>query len=324
VTPFQNTLSGTGLLFSVYMIVLAEIIISNAVQFFDVIGNVRRHLVAPRSKTQLWMNQQMKGADVEGAERYSSMATILFLAVSYSSFFPALLFVASCALVATYCVDRFCLVRTWNGRSRFSEVNDWFLRCFMFPIVLLAKAATSAIAWTGYPYDNLCDTSALISTTYIGNWSLRTESGQLSQVTVEQGDSLFRFCPQSLFERLRTTNDQWVSTVHETSSRLHTFTFLLLATGVTFVGLYKAVMFLVDYIFVPPYKPLAQESANDLPSSLEPNDAYVPQVPSPLFDSPVLLCNVVSRSTSTLSSFVVVENMQGQRSDVHSLLSLAD
>ena len=59
------------LLAEIYKIFFSEIFITTALQFLDVPGNLARHIFAPRAKTQEEMNQNMRGSEVEIAERYT-------------------------------------------------------------------------------------------------------------------------------------------------------------------------------------------------------------------------------------------------------------
>jgi len=45
----------------------------------DPYGHFMRHVLAPRAKTQDAMNIQMKGLEVELAERYTNLSKIFFL-----------------------------------------------------------------------------------------------------------------------------------------------------------------------------------------------------------------------------------------------------
>ena len=71
VTPFDRTIMEDGLLKSIHSIVVAEILTSNILHLADILGNIRRHVLAPRSPTQDQMNLHMKGAGIDLAERYA-------------------------------------------------------------------------------------------------------------------------------------------------------------------------------------------------------------------------------------------------------------
>ena len=62
ITPFTTTLEGEGgLIPQIYAIFIAEIVTANVIQLADPMGHVKRHLLAPRQRTQDAMNLQFQG-----------------------------------------------------------------------------------------------------------------------------------------------------------------------------------------------------------------------------------------------------------------------
>ena len=95
---------------AIYNIFFAELFTANAIRLADPTGHVRRHILAPRAKTQDGMNVNMRGSEVELAERITDMTKMLFLAFWYSAIYPFALFFCSFVLLIKYFTDRFGLM----------------------------------------------------------------------------------------------------------------------------------------------------------------------------------------------------------------------
>jgi hypothetical protein len=141
VTPFQATLDRRendlpGLLPSVYSLFFSQLVITPVVQLLDIGGNISRHIFAPRAKTQYEMNMCMMGTEVNLAERYANMIKFLFLTLWYCSIYPATFFLGSFALLITFFVDRFSLMRSWarSGRGEVRPTADVFIFIANLPL----------------------------------------------------------------------------------------------------------------------------------------------------------------------------------------------
>jgi hypothetical protein len=73
VKPFLATLEGSkeSLIIAVYQILKAEIVIVPIVHMFDIMGNIKRHLLAPIAKNQAAMNSFFSGAPGLLGEKYT-------------------------------------------------------------------------------------------------------------------------------------------------------------------------------------------------------------------------------------------------------------
>ena len=113
ITPFTLTLAGDtngdGLIPKMASLFIMNMIISTFLALTDIGGHVRRHIMAPRKKTQDAMNICFQGSTYELAERYSDMTMILFMALFYSSIFPTAFFLCAINLTLKYGVDKFNL-----------------------------------------------------------------------------------------------------------------------------------------------------------------------------------------------------------------------
>ena len=113
ITPFTQTLtddtSGDGLIPKMKALFITNMVISTTLALTDLGGHFRRHIIAPRKKTQDAMNICFQGSTYELAERYSDMTMILFMALFYCSIFPAAFFLCAINLTLKYVVDKFNL-----------------------------------------------------------------------------------------------------------------------------------------------------------------------------------------------------------------------
>lgn len=71
ITPFTASLTSGALVNQIYALYFAEILTTNALQLLDIVGNIKRHFLAPRAATQDSMNLNFSGTDFELAERYT-------------------------------------------------------------------------------------------------------------------------------------------------------------------------------------------------------------------------------------------------------------
>lgn len=150
---FTSTLytEAGGLITQVYALFFTEIFTMNAIQLSDPYGHFVRHFLAPRAKTQDEMNLQMKGLEVELAERYTNMTKIVFLAFWYSSIYPSGFFMASFALFINYFTDRHSLMRTWKRAPPLGPGISEFSRRYFVSASFLAMALMSSYFWASYP-----------------------------------------------------------------------------------------------------------------------------------------------------------------------------
>lgn len=111
ITPFTKTLDDNdGLINSIGAIFFTDMVTTNVIQLLDPVGHLKRHLFAPRAKTQDHMNLLMQGEEIELAERYTNMTKIFFLTLWYCSIYPGTFFMCSFALLINFFVDRFSLM----------------------------------------------------------------------------------------------------------------------------------------------------------------------------------------------------------------------
>lgn len=84
--------------------------------------NAKKHLLAPRARTQDQMNSHFQGTFYNLGERYTDLTKILFLVFNYGALLPISFFFGGAILLIQYYVS--CFSR------RMLSVWSCFLRCF--------------------------------------------------------------------------------------------------------------------------------------------------------------------------------------------------
>jgi len=299
ITPFTDTLDAEdGIVSGVYAIFIADIGLTNLILFLDPVGHLQKHFLAPRAKTQDAMNLAMKGTEYELAERYTNMTKLLFLCFWYSAIFPASFFLCAFAFFMIYFVDRFALMRIWARTPKLGTKIAKFSRKYFFALAICAMAVISSYAWAGFPYDNLCENEdSAVDNSFSGN--ITTESGKSRFVSVNAGDSTYRYCLQDLYRTDGKENfpavpenqpdgNEWMTDDQEILTRVYGWTSVavLLLVALKFIfGWYTNVM----KMFRGTYKARGDDQGINF-SQVQSIDAYVPQVYTNVFSYPLLPC----------------------------------
>mmetsp|Transcript_8508 Transcript_8508/g.12383 ORF Transcript_8508/g.12383 Transcript_8508/m.12383 type:complete len:973 (+) Transcript_8508:76-2994(+) len=302
------------LLATVYAVFFADIVTSQGTKLLDIGGNIKRHFVAPRSPDQERMNQQFQGAAYDLAERYTNATKLLFLCFYYSAIYPGALFFSSVAIFITFYVDKFALMRTWAQASKLgSEISD-FSQKYFFPLTVCAFAYFSSYAWSGFPYDNICDTGNAASGNYIGSHVIHpiddaTASGDRVQLTVNvtATDPVYAYCNQNLllkegaFPALSKYQypDKWMTEEQELVTDIYGWTSVAFLAGTALLFLFLAIGEFKK-MFFGGHDPTGDDM-NIKYSDVQSMDSYIPQVKSTLFNYPLIGCKTDNIDDSLFS-----------------------
>jgi hypothetical protein len=218
ITPFLSTLDSQegivqGLVPSVHNLFLSQIVYNLMYQVSDPLGQISRHVLAPRAKTQEAMNMLMRGTEIYLAERYAHMVKFMYLMIWYCVIYPSAFFMGSFSLFVGYFTDRFSLMRTWARTPQVGSHIANFARTFFTPAAFVLMAIISGYYWSGFPYDNLCeDHSTPLDPEYLGHHSfdynfkdttflgftLITAADINVSFTIEPDAQVYKFCDQDL------------------------------------------------------------------------------------------------------------------------------
>ncbi|KAG7353258.1 calcium-activated chloride channel [Nitzschia inconspicua] len=307
ITPFTNTLSHeNGLVSQVYALFFADIVTTNALQLSDIMGHIKRHLLAPRAATQDAMNLNFQGTEYELAERYTDMTKILFLCLWYCSVFPGSFFLCAFSLGVKYYVDKFCLMRTWKKAPQLGTTISRFSRRYFFTIAIAVMAVISSYYWSGFPFDNICPNDSINSTYVDSVIVLPKNVSELRfafNVTFTEEDVDYRFCNQNLmaigsgptfpFVPTMTTDTTDPSNWMTDDQVITTTYFGWAAVGILVIVIVKfvygwLVMFLDQYR--NSYSAVGDDQGIHY-SDVTSRSAYIPQVFSGMFSYPLIACN---------------------------------
>lgn len=307
ITPFTTTVSDApkNVIASVYTIYFTELVKMPLIQLSDVMGNLKRHILAPRAPDQRRMNLNFLGTHYELAERYTEMTKVLFFTFYYSTIFPSGFFFAAITLNVHYWTDKFCILRTWSPAPMLGTQISSISRHFFFTAALLAYSVIASYQFAMFPYDNACESNTRVSDDYIvtgliayaGSAENRTEV----RITVEEGDNNYFFCNQEMIRypntpfpalpRLQPEGGAWMTTGQEQGLRFLGWTsvVILVFVGLTFFN--KIVVVWFRQIFTNYYKPHGVAMDEHF-SQVKEIYGYVPQKKIEGFPFPSLLCDV--------------------------------
>jgi hypothetical protein len=153
ITPFTSTI-GNGprdVLTTIHSILWSELVLSPFLKLIDIFGNIEKHLIGPRMRTQESMNSYFQGTVYNLGERYTvrgnlnifslallvlkakdantflllrqDMTKILFLCFFYSAIFPSCFFFGGAILFAQYYSDKYCLMVRTLVRNNELRIN---------------------------------------------------------------------------------------------------------------------------------------------------------------------------------------------------------
>ena len=145
---------------AIYNLIYAEMFTIPIIKLVDVVGIIRKHILAPRAKDQEEMNSYFVGAKFELAERYTDATKVLFVSLMYSAVLPVSLLLGAMALLVHYVVGKFCLLRMWRSTPDVGPTLSRLSRNYFFSTSLVIHMIMSAFWWSGYPYDDLCESES--------------------------------------------------------------------------------------------------------------------------------------------------------------------
>jgi hypothetical protein len=106
-TPFVNTLAGSkqDVIRQISGIMWSELWLSPGLRILDIMSNLKKHVIAPRSGTQEEMNLCFQGTGYNLGERYTDLTKVIFVCFFYSALMPTVFFFGSGILFVQYYVS---------------------------------------------------------------------------------------------------------------------------------------------------------------------------------------------------------------------------
>lgn len=305
ITPFTGNVTegAQDVLPTLVAILYSELFITPTLKLLDIFGNLKKHILAPRTRTQEEMNGYFTGTFYNLGERYTDFSKVLFVVFFYAALFPAGFFFGSLILIVQHYTDKYCLMRIWGNQPAIGSELAQFSRRYIFNGALLAFVLVSAYAWVQFPYDNICEPETTDGNNYVGVYTnVQLLNGEtLDQVFVRQNTNvvycaemdwresdIFFFPPTS---RLEPSKKTWLSSNQSQLADIFGWTafgvtvlFYLVFFGSTSVRIFMS-------LFRKTYTPEGKNQMVDYSSNLE-IFAYVPQIKTGAFAFPLLACDV--------------------------------
>jgi hypothetical protein len=142
-----------------YAIFITEMLKTPLIQILDVFGNLKKHVLAPRSQSLKKMSKFFRGTRYDLSERYTNMTKVIFMTFYYSMIFPASYFLAAATLAVHYWVDKFCLLRVWAPAPELGSSIGKVSRNYFLKFACIFYVMKSAYNYASFPFDNACGKS---------------------------------------------------------------------------------------------------------------------------------------------------------------------
>ena len=231
------------------------------------------------------------------------MTKILFLCLWYCSIYPGGFFMCAFALGVNYYTDRFSLMRTWKRPPALGTRISRFSRRYFFSLACVAMAVMSSAYWSGFPFDNLCDTDQMVEDNLFGEYTFVDPKNDNHNVTITLSEttSAHRFCLQNLLrpgegntfpfipkQQEALGPDEWMTEDQELVTTVYGWSTVgvIVLIVVSFVSGW---WLMVRSLFKGNYQAVGDDQGIAF-SDVAAICAYIPQVESPLFAYPLLAC----------------------------------
>lgn len=225
---------------AIFNLIYAEMFTIPIIKLVDIMGIIRKHILAPRAKDQEEMNSYFAGAKFELAERYTDATKVIFVSLMYSTVLPVSLLLGALALLVHYIVGKFCLLRMWRATPDVGTTLSRVSRNYFFSTSLLAHVIMAAFWWSGYPYDDLC----------------------------ENDDGGYKYCSQDFFRqgvfpplpRFQPTDSIWMTPSQALITSLYSWTGVVMIVVAIIVAIKECLVPRIQAFFYSTYEVSLYES----------------------------------------------------------------
>ena len=298
ISPFVYTIEdGSHLIDSLRVLFTAELVQRPILQLLDWMGNLKRHVFAPRAKDQRRMNLLFMSGYYSIGERYTDVTKLLFLTCFYAPLYPAAWFFSAVILVVYYWMDKFCVLRTWKQGPKINgDISIYSV--YFFLMCVITYAVMAAYDFAMFPFDNACKTGAEVPDDYLGVYEFSDEASSF-EITTE--DSVYKFCEQDLFRYVpaafpplpssQPEGSEWMSPSQLKFAPIYGWCCVgvVVLVGATF--LFRMFLKFILPLFSRTYK-LQGKPMEEAFSEVHEICGYVPNVIIPGYLFPFLLCDV--------------------------------
>jgi hypothetical protein len=144
---------------SIQYILMADATFAPLIRFLNLWDLFQRYSAVKLYHTQSEINAKWQGTKWTMAERYTDCLKTVYTGLFYAVPLPSGLFLVVCAMLTTYCVDKYSLFRLWKRNADIGpslcHISNNFLA-----FAILSHIATSYYFFSGWPF---CPSNSEIS-----------------------------------------------------------------------------------------------------------------------------------------------------------------
>jgi len=297
-TDFTKTLSPDkdDLLNKVAAIFVIELLVSPLLRVVDIVGQIKKHILAPRAKTQLSLNLYFQGAAVQLSERYTDQTKMLFLCLVYAPIFPSAYFIGGVSMFIQYYVDKYCLLRVWANAPHIGTQLEKSRRKVMY-IVLVIHALFTAFLWGSFPFDDVCEVGDA-GGSGVGTYTVRNET-DMFRIEIDN-PKLVKQCSESF--NFREFSFRGIGS----KGRKESWMLGKNQEGITYLLEWTSLVILITWVigvswkkfhkhFLSFFRGVYHETAKDQEvdfSNIKNQLGYIPQKKNSAFPFPLITCDV--------------------------------
>jgi hypothetical protein len=122
---------------------------------FHPVEEFKRHVLARMAVTQAQANEYCAGEEVILARKFSNMIKTLALALVYAPIYPTGLLICALSFLATYCADKFCLLRRWRPMPHVDEQLP-YATVNSLSVIAFIHIVMASYFFASWGFDNVC------------------------------------------------------------------------------------------------------------------------------------------------------------------------
>jgi len=307
-SPHTQTLSDDdqGTLARVSSLLWVELVIAPIVRTMDLWGFIKKHVLAPRCRTQDEMNLFFQGTFYFLAERYTDATKVFFLVLFYAALVPAGYFMCAMILLAYYLNDKFCITRVWKPAPLVGTELTKFSRRYFFSLAFYALCLMTAYWWAGFPFDQVCpcpagSTDHGCGKTYPDGLQYSSIVSEETLLTISTETDYFYECKQDYIRRgvfppvpSLFPNFSWMTAEQMNMTELFGWVSVVVMAYVSWSMFLRDLLYSITHLTESGYDPFDSKDQYIDFSCVEEIFGYVPQVTKGKFEYPLLVCDISS------------------------------
>jgi len=210
----------------------------------------------------------------------------------------------------------FFLQRVWGPSPTVGAGVAELSRDYFFTLALLVYAIILAYFYSGFPFDNVCDTGSTVTSDYVGTFSAVTsdDAATAVEITIGSDESLYQYCLQDLLRyasnglgtafpaipSYQPEGHEWMTSGQETGSSLLGWSSVAVLIITVMIIVNRSVFAILRNFFLKPKIDQGGKLSEQRFSEGKETTAYIPQVKSTVSDLPFLACDISHLNESLL------------------------